>query len=365
MALDDGPDDDGPGDGGPEDGGPDGGEPWDGGPDGGNEGSRSEAGSPGDTPGGSGSHGDDQDPGDDDDSGDNEDPGDGEGPGGGSGPGNGDGEDPGGGGLGSGGDHRVLPEVTVPLVTLQGRAARAGENRLLGPLDPALARDLAAAAARSPSSRWELTVVDEHGYAVGHGIARPRRGSRQRPRPPGMTEYALPARINITVTEHPAAAAGRPAGPAAPRRPARRLGTGPAGSRHVDTHPARRPGTGRPVRRGAHARVRPPASGQQLRAERAAAPPGPGQGSRVHFSALLTTRARLGLGACRPLRQGRADRRVQRRSTQPTLPPGQTVERLDGHPAQARLARVDHSDGPHLHARAMALHCLVPPTVVS
>jgi hypothetical protein len=29
--------------------------------------------------------------------------------------------------------------VTVPLVTLQGRAARAGESRLLGPLDPALA----------------------------------------------------------------------------------------------------------------------------------------------------------------------------------------------------------------------------------
>jgi hypothetical protein len=91
--------------------------------------------------------------------------------------------------------------VTVPLVTLQGRAARAGESRLLGPLDPALARDLAVAAARSPCSRWEVTVVDEQGYAAGHGIARPRRGSRQRPRPPGMCGYALPARINITVTQ--------------------------------------------------------------------------------------------------------------------------------------------------------------------
>ena len=90
--------------------------------------------------------------------------------------------------------------MTVPLVTLQGRAARAGENRLLGPLDPALARDLAAAAARSPDSRWEVTVVDEHGYAAGHGVARPRRGSGQEPRPPGMSGCALPARINITVT---------------------------------------------------------------------------------------------------------------------------------------------------------------------
>jgi hypothetical protein len=92
--------------------------------------------------------------------------------------------------------------VTVPLVTLQGQGARAGENRLLGPLDPAMARDLAAAAARSPSSRWELTLVDGHGYAVGHGIARPGRGSRPQPQPPpGPAGCAFPARINITVTE--------------------------------------------------------------------------------------------------------------------------------------------------------------------
>jgi hypothetical protein len=98
-----------------------------------------------------------------------------------------------------------LPEVTVPLLTLQGRAARAGENRLLGPLDPAMARDLAAAAARSPYSRWEVTIVDDQGYAVGHGVARPRRGSRQQlrpqPPPPGITGCALPARVNVTVTE--------------------------------------------------------------------------------------------------------------------------------------------------------------------
>jgi hypothetical protein len=65
-----------------------------------------------------------------------------------------------------------------------------------------MARDLAAAAARSPSSRWELTIVDEHGYAVGHGIGRPRRGRRQPPQPPpGPAGCAFAARINITVTE--------------------------------------------------------------------------------------------------------------------------------------------------------------------
>jgi hypothetical protein len=95
----------------------------------------------------------------------------------------------------------VLPEVTVPLATLQRIAERAGDNRLLGPLDPALARDLAAAAARSPYSRWEVTIVDEHGYAVGHGLARPPRGKRRQPRPPGPAACALPARVNITITQ--------------------------------------------------------------------------------------------------------------------------------------------------------------------
>ena len=94
-----------------------------------------------------------------------------------------------------------LAEVTVPLATLQHRGKRAGDSRLLGPLDPALARDLAAAAARSPVSRWEITIVDEHGYAVGHGVARPARGRGHQPQPPGSASPALPARVNITITE--------------------------------------------------------------------------------------------------------------------------------------------------------------------
>ena len=94
-----------------------------------------------------------------------------------------------------------LAEVTVPLATLQHRGERAGDSRLLGPLDPALARDLAAAASRSPASRWELTIVDEHGYAVGHGVARPAHGSGHQPQPPGPASSALPARVNITITE--------------------------------------------------------------------------------------------------------------------------------------------------------------------
>jgi hypothetical protein len=94
----------------------------------------------------------------------------------------------------------ALPEIAVPLVTLTGQAERPGDNRLLGALDPPLARALAEAAARTPASRWEVTIVDDHGYAIGHGIARDRR-RRGKPPPAGSSAAALPARINITVTE--------------------------------------------------------------------------------------------------------------------------------------------------------------------
>jgi hypothetical protein len=43
-----------------------------------------------------------------------------------------------------------------------------------GPADPDLARDLAAAAARSDRSRWCVTVTDSQGHAVGHGTHRRR-----------------------------------------------------------------------------------------------------------------------------------------------------------------------------------------------
>jgi len=87
--------------------------------------------------------------------------------------------------------------LTVPLVTLLGLAERPGELPGLGPVDPALARDLARASAASPQTTWCLTITDEQGHAIGHGCARPepmnhtrRRGKRREPRPrdgPGFT----------------------------------------------------------------------------------------------------------------------------------------------------------------------------------
>jgi hypothetical protein len=77
--------------------------------------------------------------------------------------------------------------LTVPLGTVTGRADRPGELAGLGPVDPWLARDLAAAAARDPKTTWCVTVTDGQGHAVGHGCARPepkRHRKRAGPGPP-------------------------------------------------------------------------------------------------------------------------------------------------------------------------------------
>ena len=78
-------------------------------------------------------------------------------------------------------------QLTVPLVTLLGLAGRPAEIPGIGPVDPALARDLARAAARNPKTTWCVTVTDQDGHAIGHGCARPepksRRGHRERDGP--------------------------------------------------------------------------------------------------------------------------------------------------------------------------------------
>src|SRR4029077_11070397 len=75
--------------------------------------------------------------------------------------------------------------LTVPLDTLAGLADRPGELGGLGPVDPWLARDLAAAAAANPRTTWCLTVTDGQGHAVAHGCARPEPKSRRTRAGPG------------------------------------------------------------------------------------------------------------------------------------------------------------------------------------
>jgi Domain of unknown function (DUF222) len=70
--------------------------------------------------------------------------------------------------------------LTIPLATLLALAERPGEISGLGPVDPALARDLAGAAARNPRTTYCVTVTDQQGHAIGHGCARPEPKNRTR-----------------------------------------------------------------------------------------------------------------------------------------------------------------------------------------
>ncbi len=95
--------------------------------------------------------------------------------------------------------------LTVPLGTAAGLADRPGELAGLGPIDPWLARDLAAAAAQNPKTTWCVTVTDQHGHAIGHGCARPEpKSRRKRAEPPGRPGSP----------SHRPAGTGRPAGTA-------------------------------------------------------------------------------------------------------------------------------------------------------
>jgi hypothetical protein len=93
------------------------------------------------------------------------------------------------------------PDLVVPLATLLGLAQRPGEIQGFGALDPALARQLAAAAAASPRTQVCVTLTSPEGYATGHGCARPDRTRRaaRATAPPGTTPAGLPARLNLTI----------------------------------------------------------------------------------------------------------------------------------------------------------------------
>jgi hypothetical protein len=77
--------------------------------------------------------------------------------------------------------------LTIPLATLLNLAERPGEIAGLGPIDPALARDLAASAAANPQTSYCVTVTDQQGHAIGHGCARPepKNHTRTGHHPPG------------------------------------------------------------------------------------------------------------------------------------------------------------------------------------
>ena len=98
-----------------------------------------------------------------------------DGPGPATGPGNG----PGGPGNGPGPAPRpgpaggpslaALVTITVPWATFQGRSETPGDAGGFGLVDADDARDLAAAAARHPRTRWCVTALNPDGTAAAHG----------------------------------------------------------------------------------------------------------------------------------------------------------------------------------------------------
>ncbi|WP_187365888.1 DUF222 domain-containing protein [Trebonia kvetii] len=98
-------------------------------------------------------------------------------------------------------------ELVIPLSTLLGLASLPGECHSLGPIDAALCRDLAVTAANSLRSGWCVTILDEHGFAIGHGCARLARGDKAtwkswpgQPDPTAGSLTVLPSRVNLTIS---------------------------------------------------------------------------------------------------------------------------------------------------------------------
>ena len=103
--------------------------------------------------------------------------------------------------------------LTMPASAWLGLSDNPGEAGRYGPLDAPTCRDLAAALAARPATRWCITLVDPHGRAVAHGCA------RAGPGPPGAGDpIAWLATVKITPLEtgtctHPRQSAGYPPAP--------------------------------------------------------------------------------------------------------------------------------------------------------
>ena len=105
----------------------------------------------------------------------------------------------------------ALVNITVPWSTATGQSELPGEAGGFGLLDAPSARDLAAAAARHPRTRWCLTVLNPRRHRRRPRLpARPRPPARRPPRP----------RTRPRPGSRPAALDRRPAGRGGPTRAA-------------------------------------------------------------------------------------------------------------------------------------------------
>ena len=118
-------------------------------------------------------------------------------------------------------DRAYEGRLTIPLATLLGLADHPGDAAGFGPIDAALARTMATAAAGNPATIWCVTVTDQHGHPTAHGCARPdrRTGPKGQPRPaagpplPFFREYRSPPGGRTRTTSGDTGPPGDQAGP--------------------------------------------------------------------------------------------------------------------------------------------------------
>ena len=87
----------------------------------------------------------------------------------------------------------ALVTITIPYQTVTGQSEVPGEAGGFGPLDADDARDLVAAAARHPRTRWCVTALNPDGTAAAHGCVPGRHP------PPGTRPPGSPPALNITM----------------------------------------------------------------------------------------------------------------------------------------------------------------------
>ena len=215
--------------------------------------------------------------------------------------------------------------LTVPEATVTGRADRPGELGGIGPVDPDLARDLAAAATRNPRSTWCVTVTDSQGHAIGHGCARP----VKRRKPDGHDPPGDP-RFTFTPTDQP----GPPGGYGTWRFVHRA-----AGPAHRD-------------RSNPHRGLRPPVAGPGPRSRGHAAAPDRGPQRHLYRARLSAARGQVRFRAQRSVRGRRSNMFVQRRAEVPPRPPDEARPAVDGRAASRRIRPVDCAVGAAARHRA-------------
>jgi hypothetical protein len=91
--------------------------------------------------------------------------------------------------------------LDVPWRTLAGIGPEAGDLSWIGPVTPAQARELAAAATADPSVTWRLIVTDDDGHAIAVTTLPARQGTRTGAGSPGLVG-------EVTVTIQQSLAAG-------------------------------------------------------------------------------------------------------------------------------------------------------------